>query len=124
MNEYMGWVQGSDMASTYVHLSGRDVDSALLKLNNITVSEEENATNGFSIRTCTRCMSQNPPANKFCSRCGMILDEKTARTLITANVERDQADRIWTSFFKMMSFVGYLSAKRDSRSGIIGNRFF
>ncbi|MBI5051296.1 tyrosine-type recombinase/integrase, partial [Candidatus Micrarchaeota archaeon] len=29
MKEYFGWVQGSDMAATYVHLSGRDVDIAL-----------------------------------------------------------------------------------------------
>jgi integrase/recombinase XerD len=111
MNEYMGWVQGSDMASTYVHLSGRDVDSALLKLNNITVSEEEYATNGFSIRTCTRCMSQNPPANKFCSRCGMILDEKTAQALITANVERDQADRIMDKLLQDDEFRGLLERK-------------
>jgi hypothetical protein len=33
MKEYFGWVQSSDMASVYVHLSGRDVDSALLKLH-------------------------------------------------------------------------------------------
>lgn len=30
MKEYTGWVQGSDMASVYVHLSGRDVDNAIL----------------------------------------------------------------------------------------------
>lgn len=30
MKEYFGWVQGSDMASVYVHLSGRDVDNAIL----------------------------------------------------------------------------------------------
>ena len=32
MKEHFGWVQGSEMAATYVHLSGRDVDNALLKL--------------------------------------------------------------------------------------------
>jgi integrase/recombinase XerD len=32
MKEYFGWTQASDMAAVYVHLSGRDVDSALLKL--------------------------------------------------------------------------------------------
>jgi tryptophan 2,3-dioxygenase len=31
MNEYMGWMQVSEMPSTYVHLSGCDVDQALLK---------------------------------------------------------------------------------------------
>ena len=31
MNQYFGWVTGSDRPSTYVHLSGRDVDDAILK---------------------------------------------------------------------------------------------
>jgi integrase len=31
MKEFFGWTQGSNMASIYVHLSGRDVDDALLK---------------------------------------------------------------------------------------------
>jgi len=41
MKQYFGWVQGSDMASVYVHLSGRDVDNALLKLNGLEVKEEK-----------------------------------------------------------------------------------
>jgi len=35
MKEYLGWVQSSDMASVYVHMSGRDVDKALLTLHGI-----------------------------------------------------------------------------------------
>lgn len=35
MNDYFGWVQGSGMPSVYVHLSGRDVDDAILKANGI-----------------------------------------------------------------------------------------
>ncbi|MBD3210268.1 hypothetical protein GF318_02700 [Candidatus Micrarchaeota archaeon] len=30
MKACFGWVQGSDMAGVYVHLSGRDVDKAIL----------------------------------------------------------------------------------------------
>ena len=39
MKQYFGWVQGSKIASVYVHLSGRDVDKALLRLNGIEVEE-------------------------------------------------------------------------------------
>jgi len=35
MNDYFGWVQGSGMPSVYVHLSGRNVDDAILKANGI-----------------------------------------------------------------------------------------
>jgi site-specific recombinase XerD len=78
MNEYMGWVQGSGMPSTYVHLSGHDIDNAMLKINNIAVAEEEKAENSFVLKICHQCKLQNAPANKFCSRCGTALDEKTA----------------------------------------------
>jgi len=33
MCEYFGWIQGSDMPSTYVHLSGRDIDNAILRIH-------------------------------------------------------------------------------------------
>lgn len=36
MNVYFGWVQGSGMPSIYVHLSGRDIDDAILKANGVT----------------------------------------------------------------------------------------
>jgi integrase/recombinase XerD len=35
MDAYFGWIQGSDMPSIYVHLSGRDIDDAILKANGI-----------------------------------------------------------------------------------------
>ena len=80
MKQYFGWVQGSKMASVYVHLSGRDVDRALLRLNGIEV-EEEKREQEFKPKVCPRCKSRNSPDAKFCSRCGMCLDEKTAAQL-------------------------------------------
>lgn len=44
MNLYFGWVQGSGMPSVYVHLSGRDVDDAILKANGM-FSEIEDSRN-------------------------------------------------------------------------------
>jgi site-specific recombinase XerD len=41
MKELLGWTQSSDMPSVYVHLSGRDVDSAFLKAHGIIPSSEE-----------------------------------------------------------------------------------
>ncbi|MBW2965283.1 tyrosine-type recombinase/integrase, partial [Candidatus Woesearchaeota archaeon] len=35
MNQYFGWIQGSDMPSTYVHMSGREVDDAILAMNGL-----------------------------------------------------------------------------------------
>ncbi|TGC07023.1 tyrosine-type recombinase/integrase [Methanolobus halotolerans] len=75
MNEYFGWVQGSDMPSVYVHLSGRDVDQAVLKANGIEIQEEEEKQ---KTTTCPRCKIINTPNNMFCFRCGAVLNLKTA----------------------------------------------
>lgn len=113
MDEYMGWVQGSDMPSTYVHLSGRDVDHVLLKLNNISVSHKEDTKEVFSLKTCPRCNFKNPPANKFCSRCGIVLDEKTAQDLMKSSIEHSQADEIMDKLLQDSEFRAVLERKLE-----------
>jgi integrase len=39
MNAYFGWVQGSEMPATYVHLSGKDLDEHILRLHGMTPGE-------------------------------------------------------------------------------------
>lgn len=74
MKEHFGWVQGSDMAATYVHLSGRDVDNAFLKMHGLAPIENAQEEK-MRLRTCQRCKENNSPAFKFCVKCGMPLDE-------------------------------------------------
>jgi len=70
--QYMGWIPGSREASTYVHLSGRDMDKAILKLNGL--AEEESEESKFKPITCPRCGIVNSPDAKFCSHCSLGLD--------------------------------------------------
>lgn len=81
MKELFGWVQSSDMASTYVHLSGRDVDNALLKLQGIVQEDEAKRQEVLKVRLCQRCQESNDPVSKFCRRCGSPLDLKIALDL-------------------------------------------
>jgi len=74
MKEYFGWVQGSNMASVYVHLSGRDVDNAILEINGLRKSEEGKMEK-FNLVFCDRCDKQNSPGSKFCTHCGYGLDK-------------------------------------------------
>lgn len=74
MKEYFGWTQGSDMASTYVHLSGRDVDSALLQIYSLKEEVKEKEVK-LNVKTCVRCKEKNSPVQSFCGRCGNPLDE-------------------------------------------------
>ena len=88
MNEYFGWVQGSNMASTYVHLSGRDVDDALLRMHGMAPVEQDKK-GAFSPIKCARCNQLNPPTGKFCTQCGGILDIETAMEIEERMKEAD-----------------------------------
>jgi len=89
MKEYFGWVQDSRMAAIYVHLSGRDVDSALLKLHGFETEEKKEEK--FKAKICPRCKEKNSPLAKFCSKCGLALDIKLA---IELDKRRAQLDRL------------------------------
>jgi len=96
LKQHFGWVQGSDMAATYVHLSGRDVDRALFKLNGIGVSEADDKES-FSSPVCPRCKERSSPDSKFCAQCGLCLDVKTA---VAVDEAREKADRLMAELIK------------------------
>lgn len=89
MKEYLGWVQDSNMASTYIHLSGRDVDKALLKMNGIAIVDD-NKQGELELINCSRCGYKNAPTNKFCGKCGLALDIKEALAMEKANNDKDK----------------------------------
>lgn len=78
MKEFFGWIQSSKMASVYVHLSGRDMDQAILKMYGVVKEKEE----GEEIQTkiCYSCAERNSFESKFCRRCGINLDPKFSIT--------------------------------------------
>jgi integrase/ribosomal protein L40E len=96
MKQYFGWVQNSSMAVTYVHLSGRDVDNALLKIQGIDMPEEKKEPK-LKVITCIRCDEKNSPSSKFCVKCGSPLNLETAFTL---DELRAKADRLLSILVK------------------------
>jgi integrase/recombinase XerD len=109
MKEYLGWVGDSRMASTYVHLSGRNIDNALLKLNGIKTEDEVNSEeHSLRIKTCLRCQEVNSPTNGFCSRCGCPLDMKTAMLL---HEEESKTDSVMEDLLNDPEVKDYLLSK-------------
>jgi site-specific recombinase XerD len=78
MTQYFGWVQGSDIPQVYVHLSGRDIDDAIQKAKGLKPREEEEKERALAPKKCPRCGMINKSTGKFCNRCGVVLDVKTA----------------------------------------------
>jgi hypothetical protein len=91
MKEHFGWVPGSYMPSTYVHLSGRDVDGAILKAHGISVDEASNSRAAITLTKCPRCSKDITSEDQFCPACGMVLDAKTA---VQLEDERAKADSL------------------------------
>ncbi len=77
MNQYFGWIQGSDMPSTYVHMSGKNIEEALFKMNGMSIEQKKEESKLIPIH-CPRCDVLNGNENKFCCKCGGILDIKYA----------------------------------------------
>lgn len=68
---YLGWTAGSDMAAIYVHLSGKDIDNAILRLNGIEIDDTH--TDGLKVGRCPRCKELNPETSLYCGKCGLPL---------------------------------------------------
>ncbi|UWJ23997.1 Integrase [Methanosarcina mazei TMA] len=74
LKNYLGWTQGSDMAARYVHLSGKDIDNAILKINGIEI-EEDNTKELKTIR-CPICNELQDVTLLHCFKCGYPLHKK------------------------------------------------
>ena len=87
MKEYFGWVQASDMAGVYVHLSGRDVDNAILKIHGIDTNGGTKPEQAQKPINCKRCNELNTPTNSFCNRCGLPLNEDAVKDLMKKDLD-------------------------------------
>jgi integrase/recombinase XerD len=77
LESQMGWIHGSRQTRTYVHLSLRDQDNAILKAYGIKTPENETIQEDKP-KECPRCHTLNPSDAQYCRNCWMPFDIKTA----------------------------------------------
>jgi len=77
LESQMGWVHGSRQTRTYVHLSLRDQDNAILKAYGIKAPENETIQEDKP-KECPRCHTLNPSDAQYCRNCWMPFDVKIA----------------------------------------------
>jgi len=107
LKQFFGWVQGSDMAATYVHLSMRDLDSAILELHGIHVEKERREK--FERRICPRCDTENSLTAKFCLKCGFVLSMETEKKL-------KEWEAVKNEILSDPEFINFLSKKIKKRA--------
>lgn len=74
---FFGWTGASSMAATYVHLSGRDIDNAVLVANGLKPQDTIKETK-LKVKECQTCKMTNSLDSIYCTRCGSALDIKIA----------------------------------------------
>lgn len=77
LKQHMGWTQSSNMTATYVHLSGQELDKALLKASGVQISDKSKEDK-LNIIHCPRCRNDNSAGSKYCFSCGFCFDLKIA----------------------------------------------
>lgn len=85
---YMGWTQASKMASVYVHLSGKDVDDAILSLYG-KIPEHKNDTT-IKTRLCPICETENSFELDWCNKCHRPLTDKAMIELEEQQKEKEK----------------------------------
>lgn len=75
---YLGWKAGSNMAATYVHLSGKDVDAALYRANGMEVPKTDNSKS-LKMMKCPRCKEMQDSKSTYCYKCGMPLTSEAQK---------------------------------------------
>ena len=73
MSAYLGWVPDTNMAATYIHLSGADLDNALLSAYGMKKPDDEG-----NKPKCPRCFKPNTIEARFCTACGMPMSLRAA----------------------------------------------
>lgn len=87
LKKFAGWTPDSRMAAVYVHLAGKDVDEAILKMHGKVVVKEEAPLKGaLAPRICPRCSHENPATYLWCGMCGQKLEMGIDETV---QLERD-----------------------------------
>ncbi len=77
LKAFFGWTGGSNMAANYVHLSGRDIDDAVMQVYGKKTKEE--VAPQLTVKICPRCRYENGIDFLHCKRCGAPLDATTAQ---------------------------------------------
>lgn len=75
--KFAGWVIGSKQARRYVHLAHEDVENKILSIHGIKKPKEIKPTEIIKTIKCPVCTYENSNIDKYCSRCGSVLDIKT-----------------------------------------------
>jgi integrase/recombinase XerD len=111
---FFGWTGDSKMASTYVHMSGRDIDDAILQVHG--KQPKEVIAPKLTEKICPRCRYANGIDFLHCQRCGAPLDVSLAmrETKVTGTMKEAMLEMIKDPEFQR-DMLSYLQKRRKGK---------
>lgn len=82
LKTYLGWTPDSGMAGIYVHLTGKDIDPAIMRMYGI--DQGPVPTDILKPKKCPRCGEFQDAKAAYCMRCGFAMTREAADTVDTA----------------------------------------
>lgn len=71
LENYAGWVPGSNMKERYIHLLSNQASNSILQAYGV-IPKEPNELK-LRVKQCPQCNEPNTPDSKFCAKCRMVL---------------------------------------------------
>lgn len=70
----------TDMFRTYAHLTGKDIDAAMLQQYGISIAEQKKELSRLVPHQCPHCKNICSPVSNYCAVCGRRMTEEIAAT--------------------------------------------
>jgi integrase/ribosomal protein L40E len=90
LKTFYGWTPSSRMPEVYISLSGKNIDSAVMKANGVKAEETVQETKLIP-KICPKCRTPNGTDIIYCGRCGSALDITTALEMQNKETSMKQA---------------------------------
>lgn len=110
MKQYFGWTQSSKMAGIYVHMSGRDTDELIMKVNGIEIKKDMKESTLRSIK-CLKCNTINESTNRFCKLCSFALTKEAQEQILKNESEIGEVNKFMDILFKDKDIMALVAQK-------------
>lgn len=104
----------TEMFKTYAHLTGMDIDAAMLKAYGIEIADNKKKESRLEPRQCKNCYTVHPPTSSYCSVCGRSLTEEAVAT------ENQMQKSVLDTPEAIQAYVDDLVEKKMREKGVQG----
>ena len=112
MDQHFGWVRGSKMPATYVHMLGIQVDNPLLELYGMK-KRDDTPKEVIVPKICSMCQNINEATAQFCNKCARPLEIKT---MIELEQKRTKDETLVVKLFETPGMLEHFVSNADENN--------